>query len=299
MKRSTILSFAGAIITVVAIIGFVAYYSNAHEEKCAKERNSTADFLAIQDYMKIPTTKYLHIDYLVPPSHIDDYAFQISDIKILGSGDGSRLQAPKELFSYIRAEQRGDSLVVKLDMRDKKWWTRRNSVQFKNKKIGPLLTLRVNKDIKGISSSKHVLRTPLTINVDSLESSNIKFNLYDCMLFLENSQLGHVCIENPHTVLMLKNIKANFVSISDRIDSTYNRTIQTKADPYSKKMRYTVRTTVSRRNCKIDTLETRYNNQMIFRKLNDIKVFRWKALNDSADVKFTMTEGVKIEHIKN
>lgn len=296
MKRTTILSFAGAIITVVAIIGFVAYYSNAHEKRLIKEINNTADYLADQGFMEMPTNKYLYIDYIVPESHKTNPAYQAADIKIVGVRSNARLQASKKLLPYIYTEQQGDTTIVKVDMRDKKWWIKRSSLRRRNQMIGSLLTIYVPEDVQSISSTKQILRTPLAMNLYLVKSNNLDVNLYGCTLYAEDAQVGHLNISNPHTAVLMENVHSKFTSIKDRPDSLYNRTVQCKANPNMKrKMR--VFTNVRRRNCSIDTLQTIFHNRMQVGSLDDIKVFRWKALNDSANVKFTPSEGTKIESI--
>lgn len=296
MKRTTILSFAGAIITVVAIIGFVAYHSNAHEERCAKERNNTADYLADQGFMEMPTTKYLHIDYIVPESNKTDPVHQAADIKIVGVSTDARLQASKKLLPYIHTAQLGDTTIVKVDMRDKKWWIKRCGLRRKNQMIGSLLTIYVPENVQNISSTKQILRTPLAMKLYSLKSNNLDVNLYGCMLYVEDSQVARLNISNPHLGVLMENIHSKFTSIKDRPDSLYNRTAQTKANPNMKR-KIKISTYVRRRNCSIDTLQTIFHNRMQVGSLDDVKVFRWKALNDSVNVKFTPSEGNKIESI--
>lgn len=294
MKRTTKNFFTGVIIAIMLITGFMPIRSVAQE----KAKRSTADCLASQDFVKIPTTKYLHIDFVVPKSHKTDYAFQISDIKIVGQSDNNRLQAPKELLSDITTELRNDSLIIKLDMRDKKWWTYRTSTQKVNKMIGSLLTIYVSPGILSISSTKQVLRTPLAIDMYRLSSPNLDINLYDCMLSIQGSKLDRLCISNAHTGIFLDQVFSDYFSIKDRPASLYNRTVQTKANPNLKKKMY-VFTIVKRRLCKIGTLDITYYNDIKLGKLNDIKVLRKKALNSSAHVDYISTGNVQIEEIKN
>lgn len=294
MKRTTKKSFTGAIIAIMLFIGFMPIYSMAQETT----KRTTADFLASQDFMKIPRTKHLHIDFVVPESHKSDCAFQISDINIVGQSDNNRLQAPKELLPDITTELRDDSLIIKLDMRDKKWWTYRTSSQRINKMIGSLLTIYISSGIQSISSTKQVLRTPLAISMFRLSSSNLDINLYDCMLSIQGSRLDRLSISNAHTGIFLDQVFSDYFSIIDRPASLYNRTVQTKANPNMKKKMY-VFTIVKRKFCKIGTLDITYNNDMKLGELNDIKVLRKKALNSSAHVYYISTDNVQIEEIKN
>ncbi len=232
------------------------------------------DFLSNKDSMELPKVKHIHVEHIKDSDKAGE--FLLSSIEFVPSKDGNKLYACSQVLDNIKTEIDGDTLILKLDLSNKKLRSEIWQSVDKNIEKTSLLTVAIDKDVVNISSNKAGFKQPIyylfkgfTLPHFTVKMNNSHVVLAECTM----GQLEVSCVLS----LDLRHVKAEILKI---MDSSKDNSLHLQSDQSG-----------------IDTLEAKVHQKIFIANTKDIKYIQWEALQEDATIQVTLNKGQTLEEV--
>lgn len=273
MKRTTVASFVGAFLTIAFIIGYIIFHSNVHNTNMIEAANN---LITVKDSMKLPdNVKHVHVEHIKGGNKAAGHL--LSNIELIPSEDGNNVYASSQVLEHIKTEVDGDTLILKLDLRDHKFRTSnwRTAEQNRNKK--PLLTVAIDHDVVSVSSNKAGFKQPIYYLLKGFKLPQFTVRMNNSHVVLAECTFGQLEVSCAFS-MDLKHVQAKILAVMD--------------NPEDDNMH------LKSHDSKVDTIDAKVHNRIYVTNTKEVNHIRWEPLDDDATIRVILSKGQTLEEVQ-